>query len=227
MSAVASATRLDTPRLPTRPAARTRVCDDAVSRDEALAHCNHQFETLTPRERVEWSLTHLPGNHILSSSFGAQAAVSLHLVTEVYPDIPVLLIDTGYLFPETYHFVDELTERLKLNLKVYRSSVSPAWQEARYGQRWQQGVDGIDDYKPGRGSSACAASRARAARRSPTSTWPATAGKSTPSPTGPIATCTVISRSMTSRITRCGRKAMCRSVIGTARGRFKMPASRR
>ena len=145
MSAVASATRLDTPRLPARSAG-LRVCDDAVSRDAALAHCNHQFETLTPRERVEWSLTHLPGNHILSSSFGAQAAVSLHLVTEVYPDIPVLLIDTGYLFPETYHFIDELTERLKLNLKVYRSEESPAWQEARYGQRWEQGIEGIDAY---------------------------------------------------------------------------------
>jgi len=72
--------------------------------------------------------------------------VSLHLVTQVYPDIPVLLIDTGYLFPETYRFVDELTERLKLNLTVYRSDLSPAWQEARFGQRWQQGVEGIDDY---------------------------------------------------------------------------------
>ncbi len=145
MSSSAAAVTLDTPRLPAQRA-RTRVCDDDVTREAALAHCNSQFEAFTPQQRVEWSLTHLPGHHILSSSFGAQAAVSLHLVTEVYPDIPVLLIDTGYLFPETYRFVDELTERLKLNLKVYRSSVSPAWQEARYGQRWQQGVDGIDDY---------------------------------------------------------------------------------
>ena len=76
------------------------------------------------------------GNHVLSSSFGAQAAVSLHLATQVYPDIPVVLVDTGYLFPETYRFVDELTERLKLNLKIYRSELSPAWQEARFGQRW-------------------------------------------------------------------------------------------
>ena len=60
----------------------------------------------------------------------------MHLATQVYPDIPVVLVDTGYLFPETYRFVDELTERLKLNLKIYRSELSPAWQEARFGQRW-------------------------------------------------------------------------------------------
>ena len=79
---------------------------------------------------------------MLTSSFGAQAAVSLHLVTQVDPDIPVVLVDTGYLFPETYRFVDDLTARLKINLKVYRAELSPAWQEARYGQRWNQGPRG-------------------------------------------------------------------------------------
>ncbi len=35
---------------------------------------------------------------------GAQAAVMLHLATQVRPDIPVVFVDTGYLFPETYEF---------------------------------------------------------------------------------------------------------------------------
>ena len=111
-----------------------------------LVHCNSSFAKLEAHERIEWALEHLPGGHVLSSSFGAQAAVSLHLATQVLSDIPVVLIDTGYLFPETYQFVDELATLLKLNLKVYRSDLSPAWQEARYGQRWTHGVDGIDAY---------------------------------------------------------------------------------
>jgi len=41
-----------------------------------------------------------------------------------FPCLPVLLVDTGYLFPETYRFVDELTERLNLNLKVARPVLS-------------------------------------------------------------------------------------------------------
>ena len=61
-------------------------------------------------------------------------------------DIPVILVDTGYLFPETYQFIDKLTERLKLNIKVYRSNISPAWQEARHGQLWENGLDGITTY---------------------------------------------------------------------------------
>ena len=54
--------------------------------------------------RVAWALDNLPGEYVLSSSFGIQAAVSLHLVNQIRPDIPVILTDTGYLFPETYRF---------------------------------------------------------------------------------------------------------------------------
>ena len=119
----------------------TGAYEPAESREIA-----EQFSVMTAQERVTWALQHLPGQHILSSSFGAQAPVMLHLMTTQKPDIPVVLIDTGYLFPETYHFVDELTERLSLNLKVYRAPVSSAWQEARYGKRWERGLEGIRDY---------------------------------------------------------------------------------
>lgn len=120
--------------------------DEEATRAVALERCNTIFADLSAEERVHWAYEHLPGQHALSSSFGAQAAVSLHLLTQVDPEIPVVLVDTGYLFPETYRFVDALTERLNLNLKVYRATVSPAWQEARHGQRWNQGVDGLNAY---------------------------------------------------------------------------------
>ena len=116
------------------------------SRRMAIRHCNDVFGKLDVAERIRWSLDNLPGRHIVSSSFGVQAAVSLHLLTRQMPDIPVVLIDTGYLFAETYQFADELAARLKLNLTVYRAELSPAWQEARYGQRWQRGEDGLAAY---------------------------------------------------------------------------------
>jgi phosphoadenosine phosphosulfate reductase len=124
----------------------TGAYDEEASRQVALEHCNRKFTRLKAEQRIEWALENLPDNHVLTSSFGAQSAVSLHLVTSIKPDIPVVLIDTGYLFPETYRFIDELTDRLGINLKVYRAEVSPAWQEARYGQRWNQGLDGIQAY---------------------------------------------------------------------------------
>jgi phosphoadenosine phosphosulfate reductase len=113
---------------------------------EQLAQTNIVLEKESAIQRVAWALEHLPQNFMLSSSFGAQAAVMLHMVTQQHPEIPVVLTDTGYLFAETYQFVDELTQRLKLNLKVYRADVSSAWQEARMGKMWEQGLDGIEKY---------------------------------------------------------------------------------
>ena len=116
------------------------------TREICLEHCNGLFDRMSASERVRWALDRLPSRHVLSSSFGAQAAVSLHLVTREQPDMPVILVDTGYLFPETYRFIDELTERLDLDLHVYRADLSPAWQEARFGPRWEQGREGITAY---------------------------------------------------------------------------------
>ncbi|MCS6714629.1 phosphoadenylyl-sulfate reductase [Proteus terrae] len=112
----------------------------------ALSEINQQLEQLSAIERVTWALEHLPKAYVLSSSFGIQAAVCLHLITRQYPEIPVILTDTGYLFPETYQFIDTLTQQLQLNLKIYRAEISSSWQEVRYGKLWLEGIDGIERY---------------------------------------------------------------------------------
>jgi len=119
---------------------------DKAQRTAALADVNALLEKKTARERVEWAMENLESEFVLSSSFGIQAAVCLHLITRVKADIPVILTDTGYLFPETYQFIDRLTEQLNLNLKIYRAELSSAWQEARYGKLWEQGVEGLSKY---------------------------------------------------------------------------------
>ncbi len=111
-----------------------------------LQQANEALVSMPAEQRMAWAVQRFPGHIVLTSSFGAQAAVCLHMATRVLPDIPVVLVDTGYLFKETYLFVDELTERLGLNLQVYRPTLSAAWQEARHGKLWEQGLEGIDRY---------------------------------------------------------------------------------
>lgn len=118
----------------------------AAESEQALAELNRWLGARSAETRVAWALENTAGQHVLSSSFGAQSAVSLHLATRLQADLPVILVDTGYLFPETYRFVDTLSERLALNLKVYRPQIGIAWMEARLGRIWEQGVDGIDRY---------------------------------------------------------------------------------
>ena len=111
-----------------------------------LLEANARLERITAPERLAWASAEFGSGLVLSSSFGAQAAVMLHLATQARPDIPVIFVDTGYMFPETYEFAELLVNRLDLSLNVYRSRRSPAWQEAIDGKRWERGVEGIEAY---------------------------------------------------------------------------------
>ncbi|NBP66737.1 MAG: phosphoadenosine phosphosulfate reductase, partial [Bacteroidetes bacterium] len=76
-------------------------------------------------ERIRWAIDKFQEQALVTTSFGAQSAAFLHLVSKVAPNFPVLFIDTGYHFPETLAFARALTERLNLNLKTYRPLSSP------------------------------------------------------------------------------------------------------
>lgn len=114
--------------------------------DARVAAWDADLAARTATDRLRWALEEFRGHAVLSTSFGAQAAVMLHLATRIDPQIPVVFIDTGYLFPETYRFAEELTEKLGLNLKVYVPLMTAARQEALYGKLWEQGVEGLEKY---------------------------------------------------------------------------------
>ncbi|WP_169732684.1 phosphoadenylyl-sulfate reductase [Shewanella waksmanii] len=52
----------------------------------------------------------------ITSSFQTQSLPLLHMISRVDASIPVMFMDTGYLFPETYLFVEQLTKELGLNV---------------------------------------------------------------------------------------------------------------
>ena len=110
-----------------------------------LDSINPELGGKSAEQIIRWASEAFGDGLAMTSSFGAQSAVMLHLVTRVVPDIPIILIDTGYLFPETYHFVNDLTKRLSLNLKVYSPRVTPARYEALHGKTWEY-AEGLDHY---------------------------------------------------------------------------------
>lgn len=104
-----------------------------------LATLNRKLDEQTAQERIRWAAETFGERLVMSTSFGVQSAVLLHMATSVKPDLPIIFVDTGYLFPETYRFAEELTRRLELNLKVYQPRITAARQEALWGKRWESG----------------------------------------------------------------------------------------
>ena len=108
---------------------------------------NENLTNATAEDIVQWAQAQFDRHLVMSTSFGIQSAVMLHLVTKIIPDIPVIWIDTGYLPKETYIFAEQLTKRLNLNLQVYQADLTPARMEAIHGKLWEnQNLESLNLY---------------------------------------------------------------------------------
>lgn len=98
---------------------------------------NFQNKLIHARQVIAWALENFDERLIMSTSFGIQSAVLLHLTTTIKMSIPTVWIDTGYLPPETYVYAMHLKDLLSINLKIYQAEMSPAHMEAIYGRLWE------------------------------------------------------------------------------------------
>jgi phosphoadenosine phosphosulfate reductase len=61
----------------------------------------------------------LAGDVAVVSSFGADSAVLLHMVSQIDPNLPIYFLETGKHFPETLAYVETLKQRLGLTNVIY------------------------------------------------------------------------------------------------------------
>ncbi len=78
------------------------------------ARLDAQLRHAHPRTVLEQAIGVVGDKLALVSSFGAEAAVLLHLVSRVKPDMPVLFLDTGMLFGQTLDYRRQLAAKLGL-----------------------------------------------------------------------------------------------------------------
>ena len=117
-----------------------------VSPDINAEELSATLAPLRAGERLSLLYEKLGDRLVASTSFGIQAAVMLHLIQQHAPRIPVVFIDTGFLFPETYQYAEELGSMLNIDLRIYHPAFSAARMQALYGNLWEQGKDGADRY---------------------------------------------------------------------------------
>jgi phosphoadenosine phosphosulfate reductase len=113
---------------------RFRAAEDAEGRfvralaSEAATHLEGR-----PAQRVlAWAAGVIP-RFAVTSSFGAESAVLLHMLSQVAPDVPVLFLDTGLHFSETIDYRRRLAWDLGLTVEDVHPRLTPAEQAQRYG----------------------------------------------------------------------------------------------
>ena len=79
------------------------------------ARLSEKLAEAAPGEIVAEALRSVGRDQLaMASSFGIESATLLKIVSDVDPSIPVLFLDTGWLFPETLAYRDTLIARLGL-----------------------------------------------------------------------------------------------------------------
>lgn len=89
---------------------------------------NETLEGMPAAAILRWAWEAFAPDVLASSSFQTQSVPLLSLIAEETPELEVCFLDTGYHFPETIAFRDQLVEELGLRLRVLRASPTDAHQ---------------------------------------------------------------------------------------------------
>ena len=85
---------------------------------------NERFEAAHPVDVIRWAVETFRRDTVLTSSFGGDSAALIHMALQADPHISIRTVDTGFLFPETVQFTEELRRRWNLNLTVVRTTLA-------------------------------------------------------------------------------------------------------
>ncbi len=100
---------------------------------------NTQLRDASAQDIVRWAVGQKkPG--IVTTSMGKNAAVMLHLVSQIAPELPVIWVDSGYNLRDTYLVAERLISQLSLNIHVFSPQMTAERRNAVMG-----GIPTVDE----------------------------------------------------------------------------------
>ena len=100
---------------------------------------NAALRNASPQEIVQWALAQSVPT-IATTSMGRNAALMLHLVSEVDNSVPTIWVDTGYNLRDTYVVAERLIRDLQLDMHVYSPQMTSERRNAIMG-----GIPTVDE----------------------------------------------------------------------------------
>jgi phosphoadenosine phosphosulfate reductase len=95
---------------------------------------NTDFESRSPEHILRWAWETFGAGVVASSSFQTQSVALLHMIGQVCPEMPVIFLDTGFHFPETLAYRDDLQKRFNLNITIMRAQIDKSELFRQYGE---------------------------------------------------------------------------------------------
>ena len=100
--------------------------------DKQIDEINDFLAEKSPQSIIQWALDQKKKT-VVSTSFGYRSAVTLHMVSSLQPNVPVIWVDSGYNVKDAYLVAEQLIHELKLNMHIYNPLMSTSRREALLG----------------------------------------------------------------------------------------------
>jgi phosphoadenosine phosphosulfate reductase len=106
-----------------------------------LETINAELEVATPEAILHWAWTQFAPAIAATSSFQTQSLPLLHMIACTTPELPVYFLDTGFHFPETLAYRDQLMAQLGVNVRTLTADMGHSAFRHQHGDLYRSNPD--------------------------------------------------------------------------------------
>lgn len=92
-----------------------------------------ELEHASPQDILRWGYQTFRSSMVVVTSFQITGIVTIHMLQDIAPTIPILSLDTELLFPETYTLIEQIEQRFNLSVQRITPQQRVQEQTATYG----------------------------------------------------------------------------------------------
>ncbi|MFY9555911.1 MAG: phosphoadenylyl-sulfate reductase [Blastocatellia bacterium] len=100
------------------------------------------LEHSPPEDALRWAFDQFQESVTIATGFGAEGVALIDMVMAINPRADIFFLDTSFLFAETYELRSRLEDRYNIQIRGFRSEITPEEQERRFGAKlWASDPD--------------------------------------------------------------------------------------
>lgn len=100
------------------------------------------LDEASPAKTLHWAFDEFQEGVTIATGFGAEGVALIDMAVRINPRADVFFLDTAFLFPETYRLRRRLEDRYKIEIREFRSEITPQEQERKFGAKlWSTNPD--------------------------------------------------------------------------------------
>src|SRR5262249_1105394 len=113
-----------------------------LNKRELINNIAQRLEDSAPQKIIEWAFTEFSNDITIATGFGVAGAALIDLAAKVNSHLNVFFLDTDFLFPQTYALRRRLEKRYGIEIRAFKTSLTPEMQEQQFGTAlWSRDPD--------------------------------------------------------------------------------------